>query len=137
MPLSYLLYSCITVLLTFGVLVRRKLRLRSIPGPFLASFTDLWRWYHQNFDNFTLVLTNLHKKYGNIVRLGPDTVSFSDATVVSSIYTMHGEFKKVQSPSRIMSYLFAKLDRRTLITLSVRLQMVRSKAASSICKTKQ
>ena len=52
--------------------------LRHVPGPFLASTTNIWRLavflrgrqHHEYYD--------LHQKYGPLVRLGPDTVILSD-----------------------------------------------------------
>ena len=85
-----LLPICLVVLLYL-----RYQRLSSVPGPWLASFTDLWRAYSQKYYNITDVLLQLHKKYGSLVRIGPNTVSVSDAHAVSTIYTMHGEFIKV------------------------------------------
>ena len=77
-----------------ALLFVRYRRLQSIPGPLLASFTDLWRAYHQNVGNWTNTLRQLHEIYGPFVRLGPNTVSVIDAAAVSTIYSMHGEFKK-------------------------------------------
>ena len=84
-----------SILFIFAALLFvRYRRLQSIPGPPLASLTDLWRAYHQNASNWTNTLRQLHEKYGPFVRLGPNTVSVSDAAAVSTIYSMHGEFKK-------------------------------------------
>lgn len=67
------------------------------------SFTDLWQAYRQNVDNFRDVLIKLHSQYGTFVRLGPNRVSISDATAVSTIYSTHGKFRKVGhlEPSKI------------------------------------
>ncbi len=81
------------VLLLF--LLHRRSRLSQVPGPFLACFTDLWRIYHQNYYNFTSVLAELHRRYGYVVRIGPNTVSVSDAGAVSTVYDSQGAFIKV------------------------------------------
>lgn len=88
--------TLITALFLIPILVLRYRRLQSIPGPLVASFTDLWQAYYQNVDNFTNTLAKLHNQYGAFVRLGPNRVSLGDAAAVSSIYTMHGEFRKVR-----------------------------------------
>ena len=96
---SFRLFSCLLFFIFASLLVIRYFRLRHVPGPLLAAFTDLWRAYNQNFGNFTNKLSQLHREYGPIVRIGPNTVSFSDAAAVGTIYSMHGEFRKVMDHS--------------------------------------
>jgi hypothetical protein len=84
------------------ILVARYRKLRSIPGPKLAALTDFWRAYNQNFGSFTSKLTRLHDEYGSLVRVGPNTVSASNAAAVSTIYSMHGEFRKVLFITHVM-----------------------------------
>ena len=73
--LSFLLY-----------LIRSFWRLRAIPGPFLAKFTDIWRlcivWGRQPH----LRLIELHERYGDLVRLGPTCVSVSMPDIVPILY---------------------------------------------------
>lgn len=95
MLFSIQLLTWTIALILITVLGSRYRRLRYIPGPLIASFTDLWQAYHQNVNDFTSTLVKLHDRYGAFVRLGPNRVSISDAAAVSSIYTMHGEFIKV------------------------------------------
>jgi hypothetical protein len=92
---SFHIFSWLLPLLFAAVLFTRYRRLQSIPGPRLAAFTDLWRAYNQNFGSFTKKLTQLHDTYGSFVRVGPNSVSVSNAAAVSMIYSMHGEFRKV------------------------------------------
>ncbi|KIW23706.1 uncharacterized protein PV07_11885 [Cladophialophora immunda] len=77
----------------------RYRKLSSIPGPFLASFTDLWRAYAQNYGTIATTLIKLHEQYGPLVRIGPNTIHVSDPAAVSTIYTNHGEFRKADSYS--------------------------------------
>lgn len=69
--------------------------LRSIPGPFWAKFTDLWRLL--DFCRATQIQTQqeLHRKLGTAVRLGPNMVSLSDPSLLKQIYGTRGEFVKV------------------------------------------
>ncbi|KIX02762.1 uncharacterized protein Z518_08704 [Rhinocladiella mackenziei CBS 650.93] len=81
-----------------AILVSNYMRLSSIPGPFWASFTNLWRAYETEYGaEFRKTLEGLHKKYGPFVRIGPTTVSISDPSAIPTIYSMHGEFKKADS----------------------------------------
>lgn len=41
--------------------------LRSIPGPFLARFTDLWYFYQLRKGRFEVINQQLHEKYGATV----------------------------------------------------------------------
>lgn len=56
------------------------------PGPFLASITDLW----QAYQFFTLkqpyYLTELHEKYGLVVRYAPDKLSITYESAIPIIY---------------------------------------------------
>ncbi|EKG09784.1 Cytochrome P450 [Macrophomina phaseolina MS6] len=49
---------------------------RKIPGPFLAKFTNLWRFYDVWKGRNDLTLNALHHKYGDNVRLGPNVSKF-------------------------------------------------------------
>ncbi|EXJ66934.1 uncharacterized protein A1O5_10129 [Cladophialophora psammophila CBS 110553] len=90
--LSFSLWSVAIFLLAAG-LVRYR-RLSSIPGPLLASVTDLWRFSVTQSGGFSQTLKELHDKYGPLVRIGPNTVSVADPAAVPVIHSMHGEFKK-------------------------------------------
>ncbi|GIZ44525.1 hypothetical protein CKM354_000772100 [Cercospora kikuchii] len=61
-------------------------RLRAIPGPSFAKFTDLYRllvvWRRDSHDTYL----ELHKKHGDLVRIGPNCVSISKPEVINTIY---------------------------------------------------
>lgn len=92
-PVSLLLS---TLLFSFVVYIfyQRSLHpLARFPGPFLASLTDLWQVYQFMTLKQPYYLTELHGKYGSIVRYGPDKLSLIDEEAVPLIY---------QKPSRLM-----------------------------------
>lgn len=64
-------------------------------GPFLASLTDFWRpiFIHRNRHNQTIL--DLHRKYGSVVRLGPNVLSFSEPEAVKDIYATKKHYMKV------------------------------------------
>lgn len=69
--------------------------LSKYPGPFLANFTDGWRFidvYNRRPDITQLAL---HRKHGEVVRLGPNTLSFSDPAAIKTIYGLNKGFVKV------------------------------------------
>ncbi|KAH9217197.1 cytochrome P450 [Leptodontidium sp. 2 PMI_412] len=56
------------------------------PGPFLASFTDWWRFYNIAVNNHVLPMLDLHRKYGKTVKYGPNMQSFSEPRAIHNIY---------------------------------------------------
>ncbi|KAH8817037.1 putative P450 monooxygenase [Xylogone sp. PMI_703] len=75
------------------VLYRRGLR--SIPGPFLASFSNTDRIITAASGKQFLAHIKYHqKKYGNLVRVGPNHVSFSDADLIPLVYGITSKFYK-------------------------------------------
>jgi hypothetical protein len=66
-----------------------------IPGPFLAAFTNLWRFRIQYYGSLVPTIQDLHRKYGPLVRIGPETVSLGNAKYVDLVYSRRGEYKKV------------------------------------------
>ncbi|RLL97903.1 hypothetical protein CFD26_105311 [Aspergillus turcosus] len=63
-------------------LTRTWWRLRHIPGPFLASFTNLYRMSWVPTTRAHLILQDVHRKYGEVVRIGPNMVSFSNPEAI-------------------------------------------------------
>jgi hypothetical protein len=69
--------------------------LKKIPGPFLAKFSDIWRFWSQYQTTQIETFQGLHEKYGSAVRVGPNTVSLSDPSLIKTIYNTRGTFIKV------------------------------------------
>jgi len=74
--------------------LRSYLRLRHVPGPFLAAWTNIprMRWVQSNRAHEIHV--ELHRKYGKLVRFGPNMVSVQDPNEINTIYSHAGTFKK-------------------------------------------
>lgn len=83
--------------LFLAYLVRNRYRngLNKYPGPFLASLTDLWRLWDVYGQRPERTLQALHAKYGDVVRIGPNCLSFADPAVLKSIYGLNKGFVKV------------------------------------------
>jgi hypothetical protein len=73
-------------------------RLRGYPGPFIASLTDFWLlqsfWRNQPWRDTS---RGLHKKYGPIVRYGPNRLTFSSPSSIPVILATTNVFEKVRS----------------------------------------
>lgn len=84
-------------------------RLRHIPGPFTASLTNFVRMSWVFTKKAHLIHQELHQKYGDVVRLGPNMVSISDPGSIHTIYPMRKGFVKVgfwsNAPKNIITCL--------------------------------
>jgi hypothetical protein len=61
-------------------------RLRHIPGPHLAAWTDFWLMRQLNgTEKFYDVRKRLHQRYGPVQRYGSNRVMFSDVSAVHSV----------------------------------------------------
>lgn len=77
--------------------------LNKYPGPFLASLTDWWRFLDVYGRRPEITHRALHQKYGDVVRLGPNTLSFSDTKALKTIYGLNKGFTKVSYPKHCHS----------------------------------
>ncbi|KAI8163998.1 Cytochrome P450 monooxygenase andK [Colletotrichum sp. SAR 10_70] len=68
--------------------------LNKYPGPFLASLTDWWRFFDVKGQRPEVTHQKLHQKYGDVVRLGPNTLSFADPAALKTIYGLNKGFVK-------------------------------------------
>ncbi|KAA8622942.1 hypothetical protein PtrSN002B_000224 [Pyrenophora tritici-repentis] len=68
--------------------------LKKIPGPFLAKFSDIWRFLNHYGQTHIETQRKLHEQHGDIVRLGPNTVSVADQSLIKTIYNTRGTFLK-------------------------------------------
>jgi hypothetical protein len=84
-----------TVILAWLARNRYHNGLNKYPGPFLASLTDWWRFVDVYGRRPELSHIALHKKYGPVVRLGPNTLSFADPEALKTIYGLNKGFVKV------------------------------------------
>ncbi|KID99278.1 Cytochrome P450, partial [Metarhizium majus ARSEF 297] len=69
-------------------------RLRHIPGPVSANISDFARvrWVHTKTAH--LKHQELHAKYGDVVRMGPNMVSIGNPSAVPQLYPMRRGFPK-------------------------------------------
>lgn len=68
---------------------------RSVPGPFFAKLTNLWRFIDVAKGRPEVTLYRLHKKHGDYVRLGPNVVSVRNIEVLKEIYGINKGYQKV------------------------------------------
>ncbi|KAH6981588.1 cytochrome P450 [Ilyonectria sp. MPI-CAGE-AT-0026] len=58
-----------------------------IPGPFFAKLSDIWHAYHLSTGTRHILLHDLHKKYGPLVRIGPNTISVDTNEGLQKIFS--------------------------------------------------
>jgi hypothetical protein len=78
---------------------RFKSGLRDIPGPTLAKYTRLWKLYSVWKGDHHTTEISLHRKYGPLVRIGPNHISVGDPASIPIIYGLNQGFTKVQLQS--------------------------------------
>lgn len=64
------------------------------PGPWQASISAFWLFKRLNQQTAIYQIQELHKKYGKYVRIGPDTLSISDADLHEVAFAQRKEFRK-------------------------------------------
>ncbi|TDZ13988.1 Cytochrome P450 monooxygenase AKT7 [Colletotrichum spinosum] len=86
------------VLYVAGIVVYRLFfhPLAKYPGPFLAKITDGYQLYHAWKGDRHLDFHRLHNKYGQIVRFGPNSLSFNSSTSLKEIYGFRSNVRKAE-----------------------------------------
>ncbi|KND88036.1 Pisatin demethylase [Tolypocladium ophioglossoides CBS 100239] len=86
------LTALLALFLTHGL--RCFLRLRHIPGPTLAAWTDLWMVRSQLTGRMHLVLHDLTKKHGPIARIAPNWVVCGDPSELRRIWAVRSSWTR-------------------------------------------
>ncbi|KAI1288713.1 cytochrome P450 [Xylaria venustula] len=98
--------SILIILFVYLIRTRYYHGLNKIPGPFIASITSLWKWQVVWRERMPFINTELHEKYGPLVRIGPNHVSASSAEAIQVIHRSRTGFTK----SGIYSILQPKFE---------------------------
>ncbi|CAN9296689.1 unnamed protein product [Alternaria alternata] len=91
--------------------------LAHVPGPFLAKFSPIWGMRALYRMKFNSDLQALHRRYGPVVRIAPNEVSFATFEAETTIYAKQedGRFSKAGTFLTLFSDLV--LNAPTLITI--------------------
>ncbi|KIL84746.1 hypothetical protein FAVG1_11974 [Fusarium avenaceum] len=104
------------VLLIAHLIIRLSSATAKVPGPFISNFTSLVLKWHELNANRTVYIHELHKKYGPVVRVGPNEVSFTSITALKEIYGSGGSgYDKTEFYD-----LFQVYGRRTMFSILVK-----------------
>lgn len=94
------LFACVASLLVIYVFLKVIVYgcfmspLARIPGPLVGKFSNLWLAYHDAKLDQGLALRELHDRYGPVVRVGANQVSFSEPDALAPIYVLKGGMPK-------------------------------------------
>jgi len=70
--------------------------LRHVPGPTAARLTELWRTRRYALGGWHQDILDLHDKYGPVVRIAPNEISFVDKDALVHVYGHSTGTKKVR-----------------------------------------
>jgi hypothetical protein len=91
--------------------------LRHIPGPTAARFTELWRMRRYALGGWHQDILDLHDKYGPVVRIAPNEISFVDKDALAKVYGHSSGTKKVRCfPGTRTKTMLISIDRLHGIT---------------------
>ncbi|KAI3326719.1 cytochrome P450 CYP4/CYP19/CYP26 subfamily protein [Xylariaceae sp. AK1471] len=90
-------------LAAFRVLLSWR-RLSHIPGPLIASVNELQRVFWVRTTRGHIIHQDLHAKYGELVRTGPNNVLFSNPEAISTVYPARSGFPKSRSYTALQPY---------------------------------
>lgn len=69
--------------------------LSGVPGPWLAKFSQSWRQFRYFRGSWHHDILDIHRRYGAVVRIAPNEVSFVDTAALKEIYGPGKHIKKV------------------------------------------
>ena len=64
------------------------------PGPFLAKFSTMWLVWQCRMTRRSRAVLQLHRKYGDFVRIAPNHISIADPAALHEVYGHRGGFTK-------------------------------------------
>ena len=92
LPLSIGIFVTLWLVNLFHTIIRPDLR--GVPGPFFRSVSNIPRLLSARSGHYHVSQLALHRKYGDIVRLGPNCISVFDPTLIQDIYGSGSGFNK-------------------------------------------
>ncbi|KAF2275833.1 cytochrome P450 [Westerdykella ornata] len=119
-PLLAKYWPLVLASLVLGHLLSNKYwkGLNKYPGHWLAGYTNWWRFYDVLGRKHEWTILRLHREHGDIVRLGPNVLSFADPKAIKIIYGLNkgmvkSDFYPVQNAvakGRRLQSLFSTTD---------------------------
>ncbi|KAG9191208.1 hypothetical protein G6011_09296 [Alternaria panax] len=95
-PLLLRYWPLVLITTTIAYLLNNKYwkGLNKYPGHWAAGYTNWWRLWDVSKKNHQWTTIALHREHGDIVRLGPNVLSFADPKAIKGIYGLNKGFYK-------------------------------------------
>lgn len=77
---------------------------RHVPGPYVSKVTMLLHVYHCYHNTSNQYIHNLHEKYGPVVSIAPELVSFNGTEAIPDIYGAHSTLLKQPASASMNNY---------------------------------
>jgi hypothetical protein len=98
LPPTLVLGGLLSSVIIYYVLSELSSGLRSVPGPFLARFSNVYIARQVSHGRCHTLFNELHAEYGPIVRTAPNKILIGDPDAVPIIYGTTSKFLKVCLP---------------------------------------
>jgi hypothetical protein len=97
-PLLAHYWPIVLASVVIGYLVNNKFwnGLNKYPGHWLAGYTNWWRFWDVWGRKHEWTILRLHREHGDVVRLGPNVLSFADPKAIKVIYGLNKGMVKVR-----------------------------------------
>lgn len=99
LPLLVRYWPLVVILVVISWLLNNKFwkGLNKYPGPWLAGYTNWWRFWDVLGRRHQWTIIRLHRDHGDVVRLGPNVLSFADPKAIKTIYGLNKGMTKVRT----------------------------------------
>ena len=103
---STLTDTVLLLLIAYSISIYLYNHISHVPGPAISRISNLWKIHAAFRGEFPKRNIALHRKYGSLVRTGPNSISVDDPAALPIIYGFKQVFDKVtlngRYPSRIL-----------------------------------
>ncbi|KAH8666577.1 cytochrome P450 [Xylariales sp. PMI_506] len=93
---SFTLFVGISTYLIYLIVTEAFSPLRKYPGPYLAKWTNWWRFALVRSGEYHFEIKKLHDKYGPILRIGPNLLDLDFPELAKTIYGTDGKWRKTE-----------------------------------------
>jgi hypothetical protein len=98
LPLLVRYWPLVLILTSIAYLLNNKYwkGLNKYPGHWAAGYSNWWRLREVSKRDFHWQNIALHREHGDVVRLGPNVLSFADPRAIKAIYGLNKGVYKVR-----------------------------------------
>jgi hypothetical protein len=97
LPVLVRYWPIVTISVVAAFLLNNKYwkGLNKYPGHWAAGYSNWWRLWDVKKRNHQWTTIALHRTHGDVVRLGPNVLSFADPKAIKTIYGLNKGVSKV------------------------------------------